>query len=163
MSASRKAQTPAKDKPNPPKPKPKRPRAKATPAPAAVPPREDHFQPAFCHRTDCAADRNLAYCAQCGADIAAYLKVITDEHEAAVDAPTLVAVPSAPGQARPFGETFTSPPPPGPAIDAADGEDDVAPGEGEQERRVLRDPAVWGAFAVACGVGAAAGIVIGLV
>jgi hypothetical protein len=31
------------------------------------------FQPAFCHRNDCGAEADKAFCSVCGADIAAYL------------------------------------------------------------------------------------------
>lgn len=40
------------------------------------------FQPAFCHRRDCAASPETPFCSGCGADIAAYLDATTAAHEA---------------------------------------------------------------------------------
>lgn len=40
------------------------------------------FQPAFCHRGDCAASPDTPFCSGCGADIAAYLDATTGAHEA---------------------------------------------------------------------------------
>lgn len=43
---------------------------------------DDTWQPVFCHRDDCQAQRDRKYCSLCGADIAAYLATATDEREA---------------------------------------------------------------------------------
>jgi hypothetical protein len=120
------------------------------------------FRPVFCPRGDgCGAQRDLAFCASCGADIAAYLRTVTSEHEAASngDDPTLTAMPtplwSAPSANGSGADADTSHAHGAPA-ETPTGSDDLA-------RPLWRHALVLGGLGAGVAVGAVAGVLADLV
>jgi hypothetical protein len=120
------------------------------------------LHPVFCHRDDCDARRDRDFCATCGADIAAYLKTVTDEHApvtperptAVMAFPVLTSVDAGPRLVAPANVAAGEPLPNGAAIEA-----DVP----ERPSRALwREPLVAVSFGVALALGAAAGVLANL-
>jgi hypothetical protein len=123
-----------------------------------------NFRPAFCHREGCDARRDRAFCAACGADIAAYEKTITGELPSITEALRAVEHPTVPvtiSQLPPLDATMPPEgPPPGDGGNGHDGHDAPEPPAG---RRTWRHPLVLGAFTGSLVLGAGLGVLAGLV
>ena len=119
-----------------------------------------NLRPVFCHRDDCDARCDRAFCAACGADIRAYvtsdLPSIAEQLRAAEHHGIPVLVTQAP-PVQPAGYDG------GGGNGAAPGPPDDDPIPPAPRRRAWRHPLVLGAFGASLALGAGAGVVAGLV
>lgn len=121
-----------------------------------------NLRPVFCHRDDCDARRDRAFCSACGADIAAYMTSVTGEFQSITEQLRVAEHPVVP-------VSITKAPPVetgrfdrgGNGAEPGPGDDD--PGPPAPRRRVWSHPFVVGAFGASVALGAGAGALAGLV
>ena len=127
----------------------------------------NRFRPAFCQRgSDCGAQADKAFCATCGADIAAYLAATTANHPAVAEAEPgqvtqvlpVTHLTSAQAVATPVFDTVTSPAV-GPVAETALAINDTE----TATRSAWREPAVVAMFALATALGAVGAVLADLV
>src|SRR4051794_26581366 len=126
-------------------------------------------RPVFCHRDDCDARRDRAFCSACGADIAAYVNSITGEQPTITEQLRVMEDPQVPvvvtqlPPLAPMAETWANGggggTDDGPPMPPAEEPSNPSPGA---PRRVWRHPLVLGAFAASFAAGAAIGLLSGL-
>src|SRR4051812_35703033 len=125
------------------------------------------FRPVFCHRDDCDARRDRAFCSACGADIAAYVNSVTGEQPTITEQLRAVEngrVPVVVTQLPPLAPIAE------PSTNGGGGGADDGPGLPTAEessppparRRVWLHPLVVGAFAASLAAGAGIGLLAGL-
>src|SRR3954452_14452469 len=127
------------------------------------------FRPVFCHRDDCDARRERAFCSACGADIAAYVNSITSEQPTIAEQLRVMGDPQVPvvvtqlPPLAPIAETWANGggggADDGPPMPTAEEPSYPPPGRG---RRVWRHPLVLVAFAASFAAGAGIGLLAGL-